>query len=893
LSKKIVAEDKIVSIQRNLEQCAIIKVDKVFQKFDTGWSGLTEEEVENRQDKYGPNTIEAQKPPSWYKTLWCSFKTPFNMILLILMIVSDFTGDIDAVIVMGLMILISTFLRFWQEMKASIEAETLKQMVHNSSTAARIKIVDGKRTAVKEEIPITELVPGDIIHLAAGDMIPGDVRLIDAKNLFISQSALTGEAIPVEKHECLKKIHYEEQRKSKKSNENKMLILDQPTLCFMGSSVVSGSAVGVLAHTGNDTYFGAMAASMMGKRPETSFDKGVNKISKLLVKFMLVMVPIVFLMNGLLKGDWTSAFLFSISVAVGLTPEMLPMIVNANLARGAIAMAKEKTIVKQLSAIQNFGAIDILCTDKTGTLTQDKVVLIKHMDVDGEKSEKVLSYAFLNSHFQTGLKNLLDKAVVTRAIEKKLQDITKQYKLLDEIPFDFVRRRMSVILEHKDTKKRTFYCKGAVEEILENSTMFESTDGTLLPLDEDNLKKIIELKDKLSEDGLRVVAVAYKPVDDWKEDLFTVEDEKDLIFSGYTAFLDPPKETTAKALKLLRGHGITVKVLTGDNALVARKICHDVELPVDNILTGPIIENMSEDELTVEVKRTTIFAKLSPMHKARVVKNLKNQGHVVGFMGDGINDALALREADVGISVDTGVDLAKEAADIILLEKNLLVLERGVMVGRVTFGNIIKYIKMTASSNFGNVFSILIASAFLPFLPMLPVQLLVQNLLYDVSQISIPWDKMDKEFTKLPRKWESGSIAIFMIFIGPLSSVFDIITFVVMWFVFKANSDSEQALFHTGWFVVGLLTQTMIVHMIRTRKIPFIQSTASPQVIGLTIVVMAMGICLPFIPFAANSIGLVPLPPSYFLWLVGIVFAYCLLVQIAKYFYIKRFKSWL
>jgi P-type Mg2+ transporter len=898
--KKI--EEQKTNIYKNLEQCAILSSSKIFRKLDTTNKGLTERDVEIRQEGYGKNIIAGQKPSAWYIVFWISLKTPFNIILFVLGIVSYFTADMKTVTVMGIMIAISTLLRFWQEMRALIAAQSLKQLVHNTATVTRTVLnEEGRRVVKKSELAIEELVPGDIVHLSAGDMVPADVRLIEAKDLFISQSTLTGEALPVEKHENFKKFNssnsvenYEKPLASSvsKMTEKQVSMLDHPTLSFMGSTVVSGTALGIIIQTGNNTYFGSMATQLLGKRPETAFDKGVDKVSRLLVKFMLLMVPIVFLVNGLAKGDWSDAFLFSISVAVGLTPEMLPMIVNANLARGAIAMAKKKAIVKQLSAIQNFGAMDVLCTDKTGTLTQDKVVLIKHLDMQGNQSQNVLKNAFLNSNFQTGLKNLLDKAVVSKAVDKEIASISKDYKLIDEIPFDFVRRRMSVILQNKNDKSRMFYCKGAVEEMLERCTMVEESTGVYKPLDQETLDRIVYLQNQLSEDGLRVVAVAYKPVDDWKEDQFSVKDEKDLIFSGYIAFLDPPKETTAEALKLLRNHGISVKILTGDNALVARKICRDVGLPVDNIVTGPEVDNMSEADLSGVVRDTSIFAKLSPMNKARIVKNLKEQDHVVGFMGDGINDALALREADVGISVDTGVDLAKEAADIILLEKSLLVLEDGVVEGRRTFGNIIKYIKMTASSNFGNVFSILVASAFLPFLPMIPVQLLVQNLLYDISQISIPWDKMDSEFLMTPRKWEAGTIAKFMLFIGPISSIFDITTYLVMWFVFKANCPEQASLFHSGWFVVGLLTQTLIVHMIRTRKIPFLQSTASFPVLALTAIIMVIGVGLPFSPFAA-MIGLQELPLAYFPWLVGILTCYCLLTQVCKTFYIKKFNSWL
>ena len=901
LKKPRYTEDQIKRIHKNLEQCAILSSEKILRKFDTNTEGLSERDVEIRQEGYGKNIIAGQKPPAWYVIFWISLKTPFNIILFALLVVSHFTSDMTTVAVMGIMIALSTLLRFWQEMKALIAANSLKLMVHNTATVTRITVEDERNVSKKNELPIEELVPGDIINLSAGDMVPADVRLIEAKDLFISQSTLTGEALPVEKHESFENFNaanpvenYAKEHKINidNSKEKQIFMLDQPTLCFMGSSVVSGTALGVVIQTGNNTYFGSMATQLLGKRPETAFDKGVDKVSRLLVKFMLLMVPVVFAINGFIKGDWGDAFLFSISVAVGLTPEMLPMIVNANLARGAIAMAKKKTIVKQLTAIQNFGAMDVLCTDKTGTLTQDKVVLIRHLDIQGNKSQHVLRNAFLNSRFQTGLKNLLDKAVVEKAEEKGIASISEEYRLIDEIPFDFVRRRMSVILQNKKDRSRTFYCKGAVEEMLERCTMVEESAGACKPLDKENLRTIIELKDQMSEDGLRVVAVAYKHVDDWKEDQFTVKDEKDLIFSGYIAFLDPPKETTAEALILLKKHGVDVKILTGDNALVAGKICKDVGLSVKNIISGPEVDTLSEEELSEVVKNTSIFAKLSPMNKARIVKNLKGQNHVVGFMGDGINDALALREADVGISVDTGVDLAKEAADIILLEKNLLVLEDGLIEGRRTFGNIIKYIKMTASSNFGNVFSILVASAFLPFLPMLPVQLLIQNLLYDISQISIPWDKMDHEFLMTPRKWEAGSISRFMIFIGPISSIFDITTFLVMWFVFRANSPEHAALFHSGWFVVGLLTQTMVVHMIRTKKIPFLQSTASFPVLALTIAVMIAGIALPFSPFA-SMIGLQELPLAYFPWLVGIVTCYCMLTQVCKVLYIRKFKSWL
>ena len=896
--KNKIDQSAIDKVKENIRNLSILSIDKLLEKFGVGEKGLRPDRADELLNKYGKNIIQIQKTPPWYIIFLLSFKTPFNLILFILMIVSYLTGDMRAALVMGAMVLISTLLRFWQECKALMEAESLKKLVHNKATVVR-QISEGNKFVSKEfDIPIENLVPGDIIHLSAGDMVPGDIRLISSRDLFVSQSAITGEALPVEKHENFKKLRkstsvqkYLEDEQTKKTAEH-FNALDQPNMCFMGSSIVSGTAIAIVILTGPNSYFASIAAQLLLKKRETTFDQGVDKVGKLLVKFMLVMVPIVLLLNGFMKGDWSDAFLFAVSVAVGLTPEMLSMILNANLARGAIVMSRKKTIVKNLNSIQNFGAIDVLCTDKTGTLTQDKVVLIKHMDISGEKSTRVLQNAFLNSHFQTGLKNLLDKAVVTRAEDKQITNIAKEYKLIDEIPFDFVRRRMSVILENINTHEQLFVCKGAVEETLRNCTKIETRGGQVKDLASEDFKSIQELRDKLSDDGLRIVAVAYKHIKDWDADKFSFEDEKDLIFSGYIAFLDPPKESTTKALSLLSGLGIEVKVLTGDNDLVSRKICRDVELKIKGTIIGPEIDLLTEEQLTEVIKLTTIFAKLSPANKARIVRNLKNQNHTVGFMGDGINDALALREADVGISVDTGTDLAKEAADIILLEKSLLVLEEGVREGRRTFGNIIKYIKMTSSSNFGNVFSVLIASTILPFLPMMPLQMLIQNLLYDISQTSIPWDKMDEDFMKKPRTWEAASIFKFMIFIGPISSVFDVITFAVLWFLFQANCDAQQALFHSGWFVEGLITQTLIVHMIRTEKIPFIQSRASFPVIACTSLIIAAGSFLPFTSFAEH-LGFVPLPMAYLPWLAGIVISYCILTQFCKVIYIKVFKSWL
>lgn len=788
---------------------------------------------------------------------------------------------------MGTMIVLSVSLRFWQEMKSLMEAESLRHLVRNETTVIRAGATppDARRNPLDVrafDIPTIELVPGDIVVLSAGDLIPADLRLLESRDLFVTQSALTGEAMPVEK--------YDPERTSRgpAADAPSAEILDSPHLLFTGTSIVSGTARAVVLTTGNRTFFGAMAARLTGARPATAFDRGVNSVSWLLIRFMLVMAPAVFLLNGLIKGDWLDALLFAVAVAVGLTPEMLPMIVNANLARGAIALARQKTIVKRLHAIQNFGAMDVLCTDKTGTLTQDKVVLIRHVDPRGSESARVLEHAYLNSLFQTGLKNLLDRAVIDRAQEVGLREMAKTWSKLDELPFDFARRRMSVVLE-RSRSEPMLICKGAVEEMLEICSQVEE-GGIPRTLTADLRRQLKEVRDRLNEDGLRVIAVGYKRLTDNKA--ATVRDESDLIFSGFIAFLDPPKETTAEALRLLAQRGVAVKILTGDNAVVARKICQSVGLPVAHVMTGGDVELLEDSALGEKAEQTTIFAKLSPLQKARVVRVLKARGHTVGFMGDGINDASALREADVGISVDSAVDVAKEAADIILLEKSLLVLERGIMEGRRTFGNVIKYVKMTASSNFGNVFSLLVASAFLPFLPMLAVQLLVQNLLYDISQIAIPWDRMDEEFLREPRQWNADSIATFMLWIGPISSVFDVATFLLMWHVFGATTPAQQSLFQSGWFVVGLLTQTLIVHMIRTEKIPFLQSTASPVVLGTTFAVMALGIALPFTPLAP-AFHLQPLPATFFLYLPLLLLGYGLLTQLVKTIYRRRYQTWL
>ncbi len=871
------------------ELCACAP-DEALLRLEASKSGLTEEQIEARLAQFGPNEVTHEKPPTWYQQLFHAFLTPFNAVLFAVSLVSLFSDVIFAapddrsfrtIIVLLTMVLLSTLLRFWQEFRSNKAAEELKAMV--TSTAAVLRAGMDR----PQEVPISTLVPGDIVYLSAGDMVPADVRLLAAKDLFVSQAMLTGESIPLEKH-AVPPI-----RKTQPADASQN-VLERETACFMGTNVVSGTAVAVVAATGDATNFGAMAKDIVGARPLTSFDKGISKVSWMLIHFLTVMTPLVFLINGLDKGDWLQSLLFAVSVAVGLTPEMLPMIVTTNLAKGAVMMARRKTIVKRLNAIQNFGAMDILCTDKTGTLTQNKIILERHLDIHGQDDLRVLEYAWLNSYNQTGLKNLLDVAVLEFALQHDLVDKLKHYRKIDEIPFDFVRRRMSVVVRNGDNQN-LLVCKGAIEEMLPlcvsaHDQGAEATGG-VASFTPDMHKEVRRITRKLNQDGLRALAVAYK----WlppEDRTYTVDDEKDLVLSGYIAFLDPPKETARQAIAALREHGVSVKIITGDNEVVTRKICKEVGVPIEHAILGKDLEKLSDVQLEEAAERTTIFAKMSPVQKSRVIRALQRKNHTVGYLGDGINDAAALKDADVGISVDTAVDIAKELADIILLEKSLLVLEEAVVEGRRTFANIIKYIKMTASSNFGNVFSVLIASIFLPFLPMLPIQLLVQNLLYDVSQVSIPWDDVDEDYLKQPRKWDASGVARFMVFIGPISSIFDVVTFLVMWNVFQANTVEKQSLFQSGWFVVGLLTQTLIVHMIRTRHIPFFQSRAAMPVILLTASIMAFGIYLPFSPLGAH-LNMVPLPLPYFGWLIGILLSYCLLTQLVKTIYIRRFGQWL
>ena len=887
LSHTTVSREVPATLAQTLVAAANSDSAVLIDTLGTHTDGLSEVEAQALRQQHGLNEVEHEQPLSRWVHLWHCYKNPFNLLLTLLAAVSLATDDIQAAVVIGTMVVLSTVLRFWQEAKSNKAADALKAMVSNTATVMRRDFsadaapMFGKfygaslniKGAQRIELAIKQLVPGDLIVLSAGDMIPADCRVLSAKDLFVSQAAMTGESMPVEK--------FAHQTDRDTSNP-----LELDNIVFMGTNVVSGAATAVVLTTGNNTYFGALAQRVGATdRGPTSFQTGVNKVSWLLIRFMFVMAPLVLFINGFTKGDWTEALLFALSVAVGLTPEMLPMIVTSTLAKGAVFLSRKKVIVKRLDAIQNFGAMDVLCTDKTGTLTQDKIFLARHVDVWGQESDDVLEMAYLNSYYQTGLKNLLDVAVLEHVEVHRELNVGTAFNKVDEIPFDFTRRRMSVVVAEQD-QPHVLICKGAVEEVLSvcNSVRHGESEEALT---DELLARIRSVTAAFNEEGLRVVGVAARSMAPGR-DTYSLADEQQLTLIGYVAFLDPPKESTAPALKALAEHGIAVKVLTGDNELVTAKICREVGLDLQGLLMGNDIERMSDAELAVAVETTNVFAKLTPSHKERIVRLLKANGHVVGFMGDGINDAPALRTADIGISVDSAVDIAKEAADIILLEKSLMVLEEGVLEGRRTFANMLKYIKMTASSNFGNVFSVLVASAFIPFLPMLPMHLLVQNLLYDVSQIAIPFDNVDEDMLKKPQRWQPAEVGRFMLFFGPISSIFDILTFGLMWYVFQANTPEHQTLFQSGWFVVGLLTQTLIVHMIRTPKIPFLQSRAAMPLMVMTGVIMAVGIFLPMGPLA-SYFKLEALPPLYFVFLPMILLAYMALTQAVKGFYIRKF----
>jgi Mg2+-importing ATPase len=828
--------------------------------------GLTSDEANTRLKQYGLNEIAREKPLSALKRLWGNLKNPLVILLSTLGLVSWLTGDIRATIVILVMVLLGIVLRYFQEMRADNAAAKLRAMVTTHATVCR----DGKFT----ELPLKTLVPGDLIMLGSGDMVPADIRLLTAKDLFINQATLTGESLPVEKDEKECTVEYENP-------------LELTHTCFLGTNVVSGTATGMVVHTGDDTYFGALAYSITGERELTSFDKGINRFTWLMIRFIFIMVPAVFIINGISRHNWLESFLFALAVAVGLTPEMLPMIVSVNLSKGAIAMAKKKVIVKRLNSIQNFGAMDVLCTDKTGTITRGQIVLEQHLDIKGGNSQKTLDYGFLNSYYHTGLKNLLDDAILDHKELEQTLDIKKKYRKIDEIPFDFERKRMSVVVEDS-TGLNLMICKGAVEGLIDVCSHVD-INNEIVEMQERHRAESLGLVHGLNGQGFRVVALAYKFMPGATDQpVYKIKDESGLVLLGFLCFFDPPKETATEALNRLNKLHVDVKILTGDNEAITSYICKKVGLPAENILLGPQIEKMEDKELCVAVSKYSLFARLVPGHKKRIIEALQRNGHVTGFIGDGINDAPALKTADVGISVDTAVDVAKESSDIILLENSLLVLEQGVAEGRRVFGNIIKYIKMAASSNFGNMFSVVGASAFLPYLPMLPIQVLTNNLLYDFSQTTIPTDKVDEDWLIKPRKWAINELKRFILFIGPISSIFDYLTFFIMWFVF--NCKNNQALFHTGWFVESLFTQTLIIHVIRTNKIPFVESRASWQLITSSIIIVLFGAWLTVSPLA-GTLGFVKLPATYWLFLTGILICYIILTQLVKNWLVRRSRA--
>jgi Mg2+-importing ATPase len=839
--------------------------ETVLRSLETSKEGLTEAEAQRRLVKFGLNSVAQEAHYRKLMLLGKAIVNPLVILLSTLALVSFLTDDYRAGSVMLLMVLLGVILRFVQEARADTAAAKLKEMIRVTATVLR--------AGQTREIPLSHLVPGDVVQLCAGDMIPGDLRLLTCKDLFITQASLTGESFPVEKFE------------TPESNRDRSP-LEWKNLCFLGTSVESGSAQGVVVTTGRNTYLGSMASSIVDQETQTSFDKGISQFTWLMIRFMAVMVPLVFVINGIRK-EWGEAFFFAMAVAVGLTPEMLPMIVTVCLSKGAMAMSRKRVIIKQLNAIQNLGAMDILCTDKTGTLTMDQIILEKHCNVVLAQDNAVLMLAYLNSHFQTGLKNLMDRAILEhKNLPAEIPIV--DYAKVDEIPFDFSRRMMSVVVKTPEGKNRLI-CKGAPEAVFERCVSYE-LDGECAPMQQLIIDDLREEYQRLSSEGFRVLALAYKDFE--AKPAYSKDDEKDLVLRGYVAFLDPPKESARAAIAAMEEHGISVQVLTGDNELVTQKICQEVGIKISRLLLGSHIEKMSDEELAGAVEHANVFARVSPAHKQRIIRAYRARGHTVGFMGDGINDAPALRAADVGISVDTAVDIAKESATIILLEKSLLVLEEGVLEGRKVFANILKYVRMGASSNFGNMFSVLGASVFLPFVPMAPIQILTNNLLYDFSQVPIPTDDVDPEQIARPRPWSMQQITRFILFIGPCSSIFDYTTFFMMLYVFGCwGADKEQAqLFQTGWFVESLLTQTLIIHVIRTNRLPFVNSRASWQLTLTTLVVMAIGIALPYTPLGP-PLEFVPLPLWYWPLLVLTLLAYLLVTQGVKTWLMKR--GWL
>ena len=891
MAKKMInKQEKQKELELKLKRMGASSITEITKEFNTSIEGLLASQVEENQEMYGKNVLSKNQKDSVFTRIYDAFINPFSLILIGLIFVS-FLSDVvfvsasnkeyTTITIITIMVMFSGILRFVQEGKSSNAVEKLNNMIETTTSVKR----KGKEPV---EIALDEIVVGDIVYLAAGDMIPADMRVFQTKDLFINQSSLTGESKPVERVSLY--------------NPDVESIMDSSNLVFMGSNVVSGSAIGVVISVGNDTMIGSIAKEIGNTINEaSSFEKGVNKVSMILIRFMLIMVPIVFVINGVTKNDWLHALLFAISIAVGLTPEMLPMIVTSSLAKGALSMSKQKVIVKNMNSIQNFGAMNILCTDKTGTITMDKVVLQYNMDVHGNEDARVLRHAFLNSYYQTGLKNYIDLAIINKSDEKGMKKgIIERFTKVDEIPFDFQRRRMSVVV-HDLEGKRQMITKGAVEEIL-SICKYVEYKGKVKEIDDELEREVLNVVYKLNQEGMRVIAVAQKSNPNVIGE-FSVKDESEMVLLGYLAFLDPPKPTTQKAIEALYSRGVEVKVLTGDNDLVTKSICKQVGLNVEHVVLGSELERMDDQEVKAILSTTNVFAKLTPMQKARLVALMKEEANVVGFMGDGINDALAMNKADIGISVDTAVDIAKESADIILLEKDLMVLEHGIVEGRKTFANMVKYIKMTASSNFGNMFSVLVASAFLPFLPMSAVQLILLNLAYDLSCTGLPWDNVDTDYLMKPKNWDAKGISGFMKWFGPISSIFDIATYLLLYFVicpmmcggllFHQIADSQTqllyiAVFQTGWLIESMWTQTFVIYLLRTSKVPFVQSKSSMLVGVLTTLSVVIMTVIPYTPIGA-VLELTPLPFIYYVWIIGFMVLYFALTSLVKHIYVKKY----
>ena len=868
------AEDERIDLKKEYGKNCIESVEDFVKENNINVNGLSSKKAQEQIEKYGLNEVSQSKPKKWYNYLFQSLFTPFNLILLGIILVLIYTDIVLTdppnyanIIVITILILISTLLDFFEVYKSNKAAEKLKKLVEVKTTVYR----NGKEV----KVPLKRITIGDVVRLSAGDLIPADLRIIESKDLYVVQSSLTGESDAVKKSAV-------SELKSENDIED---VTDLDTICFMGTNVMSGTGKGVIIKTADDTYFGKVAHTIQEGKPKTAFQKGIESISKLLIKFMLVLIPITFLINSF-KHDTLVAFTFAVAVAIGITPLLLPVILSSSLAKGAVNMSKKKTIVKKLDSIQTFGAMDVLCTDKTGTITEDRIVLEKYLDIKGEEDERILKHAFLNSFFQTGLKGNIDEAVIKRAKEKGLQELTSKYRKIDEIPFDFSRRRLSVIVT--DGTKKQMITKGAVEEILNICTMVDYK-GEVSPLTSEIKQNIKRISKSLNEQGLRVVAVCQKnDIGEIKN--FSVKDETKMVLMGFIGFLDPPKESAKKAIQRLNKDGIRVMVLTGDNEYVTKAICDKVNINTDKIILGNKLDKLSDAGVLRLLKKTNVFAKLSPIQKARIVRILKENGNIVGYMGDGINDAPSLNNSEVGISVDTAVDITKETADIILLEKDLDVLTDGVIEGRKTFANLLKYVKMAVSFNFGEVLSILIASIFLPFFPITPVQLLVQSLLYDIGQLSVPYDNVDREYLNKPQKWNLKNIKKFMLWMGPTSSIFDLLLFAVLWNVLGIR---EAALFQSIWFSYGVVSNLVGLHVIRTAKTPFVQSNASKAVYATSIILSIVAIIIPF-TFVGQYIGLVPIPVEYiFTIIIFIPILYCLIASIVKKAYIRKNGEWL